>query len=129
MQPPLRRHSGFQGFTLRMQESFQFCTHGSLAALPLFPNSACSAAYMCLHIFLQEVYFHAQDEESLARFLQISVFLWEASLQRSKEDSTAVNILLRDNQRPSRSTVPTQLYNSLCSLEGTAPYVQFPSYI
>jgi len=84
---------------------------------------------MCLHIFLQEIYFHAQEEDCLARFLQISVFLREACLQRSKEDSTAVNILLGDNQCPSRSTFPAQLYNSLRSLEGTAPYVQFPSYI
>lgn len=49
--------------------------------------------------------------------------------QTSKEDGTAVDILHGDNQCPSRSTFPTQLYNSLCSLEGTAPYVQFPSYI
>ncbi|KAI1241043.1 hypothetical protein IHE44_0009502 [Lamprotornis superbus] len=43
--------------------------------------------------------------------------------QTSREDGTAVDILHGDNQCPSRSTFPTQLYNSLCSLEGTAPYL------
>lgn len=66
---------------------------------------------------------------SLPPFLHISTSFGEVCLRRSKQDSTAGNSLLGDNQSPSRSTLWAQLHNSLCSLEGTAPYVQFPSYI
>lgn len=121
--------SASRGLTPCTQEWLQSCTQGSGAAPPLFPHRMCSAVSVCLHVALQEICFHAQGEERLARFLHISVFSGEACLRRSEEDSTAVSSLLGDNQSPSRSTLRAQLHNSLCSLEGTAPYVQFPSYI
>lgn len=105
------------------------CTQGPGAAPPLSPHRVCPAVAVRLHVAPQETCLHAPGAGGLACSPHISAFPGEACLRRSGEDGTAVSSLLAANQSPSRSTLRAQLHNSPCSLEGTAPYVQFPSYI